>query len=186
MRAHVSCVIEKGDPPFTITWLKDREPLSAEGLKIIGLDTHSSTVVVDQLAASHSGNYTCRAANEVAAVEHTAQLVVSGKVESTFRIVHGMTQRHSAPFLSLRMPLLVWMLCYGMMLYSGLLFIWFLFIFVLYIPRYSRQSFISPMWIRKRNKSLLKRNRDNSFPGLPSSHLNGHKLSPFLIPYKPF
>lgn len=80
VRVQVSCVIEKGDPPFTITWLKDSEPLSAEGLRIVGIDMHSSTVIVDQLAASHSGNYTCRAANSVAVVEHTAQLVVSGKV----------------------------------------------------------------------------------------------------------
>lgn len=80
VRAHLSCVVEKGDPPFTITWLKDREPLPSDGLKIVGLDTHSSTVIVDQLAASHTGNYTCRAANQVAAVEYTAELVVSGNV----------------------------------------------------------------------------------------------------------
>lgn len=82
VRAHLSCVIEKGDPPFTITWLKDREPLPSDGLRIVGLDTHSSTVIVDRLAASHSGNYTCRAANQVAVVEYTTELVVSGKVQS--------------------------------------------------------------------------------------------------------
>lgn len=81
VRAQVSCVVEKGDPPFTITWLKNRQPLSTEGLRIYGLDTHSSTVVADHLTADRAGNYTCQVKNEVATDEHTAQLIVSGKVQ---------------------------------------------------------------------------------------------------------
>lgn len=83
VRAQVSCVIEKGDPPFTIMWFKDRHPLPTEGLKVIGWDTHSSTVMVDQLMSRHAGNYTCQVKNEVASDEHTAQLVVSGNVPET-------------------------------------------------------------------------------------------------------
>ncbi|CAG2054815.1 unnamed protein product, partial [Timema podura] len=80
VRAQVTCVIERGDPPFTITWLKDSDPVPTEsqwGLKIIGIDAHSSTIVVESLTAKHTGNFTCLAKNSVAQVAHTAQLVVS-------------------------------------------------------------------------------------------------------------
>ncbi|XP_068082192.1 cell adhesion molecule Dscam2 [Anabrus simplex] len=87
VRAQVTCVIEKGDPPFTITWLKDSDPIppghgrepgsGTRGLKIIDIDARSSTVVVESLSARHTGNFTCLARNSVAEVAHTAQLVVS-------------------------------------------------------------------------------------------------------------
>lgn len=82
VRAQVTCVIEKGDPPFTIAWLKDAEPVSTSaspGLKVIGIDAHSSTIVVERLTARHTGNYSCVARNAVAEVDFTAELVVSGK-----------------------------------------------------------------------------------------------------------
>lgn len=31
LRAQVTCMVEKGDPPFTIIWSKDGEPISASG-----------------------------------------------------------------------------------------------------------------------------------------------------------
>ncbi|XP_071439149.1 cell adhesion molecule Dscam2-like [Hetaerina americana] len=78
VRAQVTCVIEKGDPPFTISWLKDSEPIpSSWGLKIIGIDAHSSTIVLERVTSSHTGNFTCLAKNSVAEVSHTAELVVS-------------------------------------------------------------------------------------------------------------
>ncbi|KAG8238283.1 hypothetical protein J437_LFUL018191, partial [Ladona fulva] len=78
VRAQVTCVIEKGDPPFAISWLKDSEPIpSSWGLKIIGIDAHSSTIVLERVTSSHTGNFTCLAKNSVAEVSHTAELVVS-------------------------------------------------------------------------------------------------------------
>jgi hypothetical protein len=77
----VTCVIEKGDPPFVISWLKDFKPISSTlGLKIIGIDAHSSTIVLERITSIHSGNFTCLAKNSVAEVSHTAELDVSGKV----------------------------------------------------------------------------------------------------------
>jgi hypothetical protein len=34
LRAQVTCMVEKGDPPFTIIWSKDGEPISASGTAI--------------------------------------------------------------------------------------------------------------------------------------------------------
>ncbi|XP_044016307.1 Down syndrome cell adhesion molecule-like protein Dscam2 isoform X2 [Aphidius gifuensis] len=99
VRAQVTCVIEKGDPPFTITWAKDGDKLSGSsttnygnqlntnnhknsltngiiGLRFTSMDPHSSTILIDRVTANHAGNYTCLARNSVAEVSSTAQLVV--------------------------------------------------------------------------------------------------------------
>ncbi|XP_044591619.1 Down syndrome cell adhesion molecule-like protein Dscam2 isoform X3 [Cotesia glomerata] len=99
VRAQVACVIEKGDPPFTIIWSKDGEPIATSspsnfgsasstvthknnlpnnvaGLRVTSMDVHSSTISIDRVTAAHAGNYTCIARNSVAEVASTAQLVV--------------------------------------------------------------------------------------------------------------
>ncbi|KAK0162231.1 hypothetical protein PV327_008584 [Microctonus hyperodae] len=103
VRAQVACVIEKGDPPFTLIWSKDGEPIATStpsgfgsastttahktnspntiaGLRVTSMDVHSSTIAIDRVTAAHAGNYTCVARNSVAEVSSTAQLVVRGKV----------------------------------------------------------------------------------------------------------
>ena len=102
VRAQVTCMIEKGDPPFSITWSKDRETIPTigpgvvsytrystgnggqqgggpAGLKATSIDVHSSMIVLERVTANHTGNYTCHARNSVAEVQHTAELVVRGK-----------------------------------------------------------------------------------------------------------
>ncbi|XP_023317526.1 Down syndrome cell adhesion molecule-like protein Dscam2 [Trichogramma pretiosum] len=100
VRAQVTCMIERGDPPFTIAWSKDGEPIQPQagggsspyarfgssqqqqlqpqpaGLRVTSFDAHSSTVVIERVQANHTGNYTCLAKNSVAEVSHTAELVV--------------------------------------------------------------------------------------------------------------
>lgn len=102
-------MVEKGDPPFTIVWSKDGEPISAPGtaaaafgpaaaaaaaandprhsqtppgLRVTNIDAHSSAIVIERVTAAHTGNYTCLARNSVAEVLWTAELIVRGKVES--------------------------------------------------------------------------------------------------------
>lgn len=110
LRAQVTCMVEKGDPPFTIIWSKDGEPISAPGtaaaafgpaaaaaaaavndprhsqtppgLRVTNIDAHSSAIVIERVTAAHTGNYTCLARNSVAEVLWTAELIVRGKVES--------------------------------------------------------------------------------------------------------
>lgn len=96
-------MIEKGDPPFTIIWSKDGEPIGSSGtaafgntgitaprhsqtpagLRVTSIDVHSSSIVIDRVTAEHTGNYTCLARNSVAEVVWTAELVVRGKVAET-------------------------------------------------------------------------------------------------------
>lgn len=95
VRAQISCVIEKGDPPFTIKWYKDWQPLMNDDLKVYGYDSHSSTVVVDKVQAQHAGNYTCQAKNDVAVDEFTAVLVVSGKVPENGQNSMESTRTHA-------------------------------------------------------------------------------------------
>lgn len=113
LRAQVTCMVEKGDPPFTIIWSKDGEPISASGtaaaaaygsaaaaatindlrqhsqtppgLRVTNIDAHSSAIVIERVTAAHTGNYTCLARNSVAEVLWTAELIVRGKVKSTAR-----------------------------------------------------------------------------------------------------
>ncbi|XP_078048429.1 cell adhesion molecule Dscam2 [Augochlora pura] len=96
VRAQVTCMVEKGDPPFTIAWSKDGEPIAGAGspgfgnsgltghrhtqtpvgLRVTNIDAHSSTIVIERVSAAHTGNYTCLARNSVAEVLWTAELIV--------------------------------------------------------------------------------------------------------------
>ncbi|KAK9303509.1 hypothetical protein QLX08_004819 [Tetragonisca angustula] len=96
VRAQVTCMVEKGDPPFTIVWSKDGESIAGSntpgfgntaitgprhtqipaGLRVTNIDAHSSTIVIERVSAAHSGNYTCLARNLVAEVLWTAELIV--------------------------------------------------------------------------------------------------------------
>lgn len=101
LRAQVTCMVEKGDPPFTIIWSKDGEPIftpgtaaavavvndprhhpqTPPGLRVTNIDAHSTAIVIERVTAAHTGNYTCLARNSVAEVLWTAELIVRGKVK---------------------------------------------------------------------------------------------------------
>lgn len=101
VRSQVTCVIEEGDPPFTILWSKDGDSISDSNvadyggsrsglsgklrhipdLKVTNIDAHSSTIIIDRVTSAHTGNYTCVVRNSVAEVRRTAELVVRGKVK---------------------------------------------------------------------------------------------------------
>nr|CAD7425866.1 unnamed protein product [Timema monikensis] len=78
MRAQVSCSIISGDFPISITWRKDAGPLPQDA------DVHEqqhqfvSNLLFGNLAARHSGHYTCIASNAAAVANFTARLVVMG------------------------------------------------------------------------------------------------------------
>jgi len=84
MRTRTVCGVAAGDPPLTISWLKDGQtpfplpPNLASVANVSQLDSYSSLLSITNLAAEHSGDYTCIAANPAAEVRYTAKLQVKG------------------------------------------------------------------------------------------------------------
>ncbi|KAH0954098.1 hypothetical protein HN011_010881, partial [Eciton burchellii] len=82
MRTRTVCGVAAGDPPLTISWLKDGQspfplpPNLASVANVSQLDSYSSLLSITNLAAEHSGDYTCIAANPAAEVRYTAKLQV--------------------------------------------------------------------------------------------------------------
>ncbi|KAG7203545.1 hypothetical protein KM043_013595 [Ampulex compressa] len=82
MRTRTVCGVAAGDPPLTISWLKDGQspfplpPNLASAANVSQLDSYSSILRIMNLTAEHSGDYTCVAANPAAEVRYTAKLQV--------------------------------------------------------------------------------------------------------------
>ncbi|PSN46727.1 Down syndrome cell adhesion molecule-like protein Dscam2, partial [Blattella germanica] len=79
MHTQIMCTASQGDRPFNITWRKDSQPLSddARWISISDYAPFSSILTINTVTSSHSGNYTCVAANKVGKAEYTAQLSVT-------------------------------------------------------------------------------------------------------------
>lgn len=73
-------MIQAGDPPLILRWLKDGVSLPLElGIQVMQ-DDFSSTLAIPRVSRAHAGNYTCIAGNMAKSASVTAQLVVSGNV----------------------------------------------------------------------------------------------------------
>ncbi|XP_050530510.1 cell adhesion molecule Dscam2-like isoform X2 [Daktulosphaira vitifoliae] len=74
------CFITKGDGPLSIHWLKNNQTLDAAAavppLSISYQNEYSSSLLIESIKLAHEGNYTCRASNPVATVDHTVTLTV--------------------------------------------------------------------------------------------------------------
>lgn len=78
-RVSVQCTVNGGDLPLMVTWSKDGEAAERiPGVEVRQLDQYSSILSITRLAAIHTGNYTCTAANDAATVTHTVLLRVNG------------------------------------------------------------------------------------------------------------
>ena len=78
MRAQVSCSIISGDFPISIAWKKDGAPLAPEPDVAEQQHQFFSNLLFMNLAARHSGHYTCIANNAAATANFSAGLVVRG------------------------------------------------------------------------------------------------------------
>lgn len=81
VRTQVQCVIQAGDLPLELRWLKDHAEISPELSIQITEDKYSSTLAIPRVGREHTGNYTCVASNEARSSSSTANLVVSGNVD---------------------------------------------------------------------------------------------------------
>ena len=78
-RAKVLCTITRGDPPLSISWLKDGQPLTPRGhLSLTPLDDFSLALAFGKVSLKDRGNYTCVATNAVATVNYSSIAVVHG------------------------------------------------------------------------------------------------------------
>ncbi|KAI1298176.1 Down syndrome cell adhesion molecule-like protein Dscam2 [Halotydeus destructor] len=80
MRTSVMCSVMSGDPPLTVTWLKDGQLIAATGqesqLRVIPISEFVSSLVINSLSSTHSGNYTCHALSPAGQSNVTAILNV--------------------------------------------------------------------------------------------------------------
>lgn len=102
VRTQVQCVIQAGDLPLELRWLKDHAEISSELSIQITEDDYSSTLAIPRVGREHSGNYTCVASNEARASSSTANLVVSGNVHVDVQLLCCFCCRYHCSLLSHR------------------------------------------------------------------------------------
>ena len=87
-----TCFVIEGDPPLLVSWFRDGQDLeNDESVRVTRIDALTSMLAISDLTSAHSGNYTCVAKNEVAAVAETAMLLVKGS-----QIQSGVVRKLSA------------------------------------------------------------------------------------------
>ncbi|CAM1318980.1 Uncharacterised protein g7083 [Pycnogonum litorale] len=75
-RVRIFCSVVAGDPPFTISWYKDGEPLPLQLGIIEKKEDAYSSIEIQSLSTYHSGNYSCNASNYGGTSIVTAELNV--------------------------------------------------------------------------------------------------------------
>jgi Down syndrome cell adhesion molecule-like protein 1 len=79
-RASITCSVIKGDTPLSVKWLKNGVLIDpSQRISVTRVDQYNSILLIEQLSASHSGNYSCVVSNPAAEVESTQALLVNGK-----------------------------------------------------------------------------------------------------------
>lgn len=82
MRAAITCQIMEGDLPITFRWERNGKTISnnvVEGTAVRRIDEFSSSLIIDKVSSSHSGNYTCIASNIAGSEKYIVPLTVNGK-----------------------------------------------------------------------------------------------------------
>jgi hypothetical protein len=75
----VSCVVQRGDLPLSITWSLKGDIVSSEpGMSTTQLGPRASMLSIHSVGHRHSGTYTCTARNAAGTAVHSAELMVNG------------------------------------------------------------------------------------------------------------
>lgn len=77
--ASVQCLITSGDGPLEFEWLFNGKPVSyIAGITTAKMGKRNTVLTIDSVTEKHVGNFTCRATNNAATVNFTAELIVNG------------------------------------------------------------------------------------------------------------
>lgn len=78
-RASITCSVIKGDIPLTINWRKDGRPIDpSQRMSVTQVDQYNSILVIENLSADHTGNYSCVVRNTASETEGSQSLLVNG------------------------------------------------------------------------------------------------------------
>lgn len=82
-----TCSVHKGDLPINISWLHNNVSIGYnDGIVISSAGKKISTMAIDSVDESHSGTYTCLAANRAGKMTYSALLYVNG-TSFTFKLL---------------------------------------------------------------------------------------------------
>ena len=82
MRTSVVCSVVAGDPPITISWLKDGKPIEEmDSIQVVSITEFVSSLIINRLDRRFAGNYTCRASSDIGSVNYTGQMWVRSRPE---------------------------------------------------------------------------------------------------------
>lgn len=79
--ASVQCSVNSGDPPFTISWFLNDQPIDNnddKNILITPVGKRSSALNIEYVEEVHAGNYSCVVRNAAGHVNHTSKLIVKG------------------------------------------------------------------------------------------------------------
>ncbi|XP_065091070.1 cell adhesion molecule Dscam2 isoform X2 [Ochlerotatus camptorhynchus] len=77
-RASLTCSVIKGDIPLTINWRKDGRPVDQNHrMSVTQVDQYNSILVIENLSADHTGNYSCVVRNTASETEGSQALLVN-------------------------------------------------------------------------------------------------------------
>ena len=78
--AQLSCIVNSGDEPLTISWTFHGDVVGPEtGITTTNLGSRMSILVINSVGYVHKGNYTCQAKNNAGIRSHTTELRVNGR-----------------------------------------------------------------------------------------------------------
>ena len=77
--AQLSCIVNSGDEPLTITWTFHGDKVGPEtGIQTTNMGSRMSILVINSVGYRHQGKYTCTAKNNAGTRSHTTELKVNG------------------------------------------------------------------------------------------------------------
>ena len=77
--AQLSCIVNSGDEPLTLTWAFHGDQVGPEtGITTTNLGSRMSILIISSVAHHHQGKYTCTAKNDAGLAVRNTELNVNG------------------------------------------------------------------------------------------------------------